>query len=69
MKTEIERYYVFYTGPASTPFSIGIMDNKTGNEIKRVGLWDLRTGKQIRAEYNRLSAEFKTECNTLNQTK
>ena len=64
-------YYVFYTGNASTPWSVGIAKRTTvlgtGDIIKETKIEE-ETGKAIRAKYNRLCKEYETECKSLNDT-
>lgn len=62
------RYYIFYTGQASTPVSIGIMDRTTGNDIVRIPLWtDTNTGKQVREAYEKHKKVLQTKIDNLNK--
>ena len=40
---------LYFKGPASTPFEIGVSEN--GVEIEKTDLWTGRSGKQIRDKY------------------
>lgn len=65
------KYYVFYTGCASTPCSIGIAKKEgvllTGKIIQEIQLWDaINTGKQIRELYQDYKQALQTKCDKLN---
>ncbi len=56
-------YGIFYTGLASTPNSIGLMNWTTKEKISEISC-SRRTGKATRAAYERYSAILKQKYKT-----
>lgn len=51
-------YGIFFTGLASTPYAVGIMNWKTGEELERV-ICDRETGEATRKAYKQISEKLK----------
>lgn len=60
-----ERYTVVYSGPASTPWAVGIVDNQTGEKVQEHKI-NASTGTEIRKEYEEQKRIMLKECHILN---
>lgn len=58
----IEEAYIFFTGPASTPWTVGVAEKGSNRHLIEIKI-DQDTGKATREMYDRIKSQLKSKYN------